>query len=78
LDRQIAVLFSTVQKLLAAPEPPKKYPIGFGSNPKRLGVYRLREFLPEQVRLLLAEHRVRLKTAYKRDRRAPILWHVKT
>jgi hypothetical protein len=28
-DRQIAVLFSTVQKLLAAPEPPKKHPIGY-------------------------------------------------
>jgi hypothetical protein len=28
-DRQIAVLFSTVQKLLTAPEPPKKHPIGF-------------------------------------------------
>jgi ORF6N domain-containing protein len=28
-DRQIAALFSTVQKLLASPEPPKKNPIGY-------------------------------------------------
>ena len=28
-DRQIAVLFDTVQKLLAPPDPPKKNPIGF-------------------------------------------------
>ncbi|HUO06336.1 MAG TPA: ORF6N domain-containing protein [Candidatus Binataceae bacterium] len=28
-DRQIAVLFDTVRKLLAPPEPPKKNPIGY-------------------------------------------------
>lgn len=28
-DRQIAVLFDTVRKLLASPDPPKKNPIGF-------------------------------------------------
>lgn len=28
-DRQIATLFSTVQKLLAPPDPPKKHPIGY-------------------------------------------------
>lgn len=28
-DRQIAALFSAVQKLLASPDPPKKYPIGY-------------------------------------------------
>jgi hypothetical protein len=28
-DRQIAVLLDTVQKLLAAPDPPKKNPIGY-------------------------------------------------
>jgi hypothetical protein len=28
-DRQIAVLFDTVQKLLAPPDPPKKRPIGY-------------------------------------------------
>lgn len=28
-DRQIAVLFETVRKLLAPPEPPKKNPIGY-------------------------------------------------
>lgn len=28
-DRQIAVLFSTVEKLLAPPDPPKKNPIGY-------------------------------------------------
>jgi len=28
-DRQIAVLFDTVRKLLASPDPPKKNPIGY-------------------------------------------------
>jgi phage regulator Rha-like protein len=28
-DKQIAALFSAVQKLLASPDPPKKYPIGY-------------------------------------------------
>ena len=28
-DRQISVLFDTVQKLLAPPHPPKKHPIGY-------------------------------------------------
>jgi len=28
-DRQIAALFSAVQKLLASPDPPKKHPIGY-------------------------------------------------
>jgi phage regulator Rha-like protein len=28
-DRQIAALFSAVQKLLAPPDPPKKHPIGY-------------------------------------------------
>ena len=28
-DRQIAILFDTVRKLLASPDPPKKNPIGF-------------------------------------------------
>ena len=28
-DRQIAVLFSTLQRLLAQPDPPKKHPIGY-------------------------------------------------
>jgi ORF6N domain len=28
-DRQIAALFSAVQKLLASPDPPKKYPLGY-------------------------------------------------
>jgi ORF6N domain len=28
-DRQIAALFSAVQKLLTSPDPPKKYPIGY-------------------------------------------------
>jgi hypothetical protein len=28
-DRQIAALFSAVQKLLASPDPPKKYPVGY-------------------------------------------------
>jgi ORF6N domain len=28
-DRQIAVLFDTVRKLLSPPDPPKKHPIGF-------------------------------------------------
>ncbi len=28
-DRQIGILFDTVQKLLAPPDPPKKHPIGY-------------------------------------------------
>lgn len=28
-DQQIAALFRAVQKLLASPDPPKKYPIGY-------------------------------------------------